>query len=125
MVSRSAGIMSIAELIKDGKTVPMDPAHLDTVLSMLTSDIKDIKDSIKEHQIDTREEFRRVRDKMDTLTSQFADDTKKHAVNLKEIETRQQESAKFAGRIAGAIAGFVTALVTSLVAVIVKSWLGQ
>ena len=103
-------------------TISRDAAHLDTVLEMLTNDLKEIKESIRIHQQDTREEFRRVRDKMDSLNSQFAQDTKTHAVLLKEIETRQQESAKFAGRIAGAISGFITALVTSIAAAAFKWW---
>lgn len=112
-----------AELAQLESYIPMDASHLDTVLTMLTNDIKEIKGSIKEHQVDTREEFRRVRDKMDGLHNQFAEDSKTHAVLLKEVETRQQESAKFAGRIAGAISGFITALVTSLLAVAARAWL--
>jgi hypothetical protein len=101
----------------------LDTAHLDTVLEMITNDIREIKDSIKAHQLDTREEFRRVRDKMDAINGQFLKESKDSAVLLKEVETRQQESAKFAGRIAGAISGFVTALFTSLIAGLAKWWM--
>lgn len=96
------------------------PATNESVyLSMLKADIGDIKIAIKEYQVDTREEFRRIRDKIDDVTSQMGHDR----VNMKELETRQQESAKFAGRIAGSISGFITALVTSLLAVVAKAWL--
>ena len=112
----------VKDALMEFRKESLDAAHMDTVLLMITGDIREIKESIKAHQVDTREEFRRVRDKMDTINNQFLSDSKASAVNLKEIETRQAEQAKFAGRIAGAIAGFVTALVTSIAAAAFKWW---
>lgn len=90
------------------------------MLAMLKEDMTDIKLAIKEHQIDTREEFRRIRDKIDVLNAQVGLDAKTAAVAMKELETRQVESAKYSGRIAGAIAGFVTAVIASAVAALLK-----
>lgn len=95
----------------------------DTVLNMIRGDIQELRETVKAYQSDSKDEFRRLREKIDDVNQQFYSDSRASAVDLKAIEVKQTESAKYAGRLAGAVAGFFTALVTTIAGVLAKYFL--
>jgi gas vesicle protein len=106
--------------VKDNMDHFGTPDHGETVLNIVRGDIKELREVVKDYQSETKEEFRRVRDKIDDMHQQFYSDSRASAVDMKAIEVKQTESAKYAGRLAGAVAGFFTALVTTVAGVLAK-----
>ena len=98
--------------------------HGETVLNMIRSDIHELRGDVKGYQTETKEEFQRVRDKIDGLHQQFFTETRAATVERKALEIKHEALAQRAGRYAGAVAGFFTALVTTLVGVIARYFLG-
>lgn len=76
------------------------------VLQMLLEEIKQARVTQAAHQLETREEFRRIHAKIDKLGEDVRSEVKEHDRSIIELTTK----ASMAGRIAGFIAGTVSSL---------------
>jgi hypothetical protein len=82
--------------------------HLEgPVLQMILDDLKQVKNAVDLGASETREEFRRLRDKLDRLERDMSRDLTGHAVDISQLQTK----AKGIAAIAGSVAGFITSLI--------------
>lgn len=75
-------------------------------LQMVAEQIKDLKEGQVRNSMETKDEFRRIRDKIDELK----DDVNRRLIVHDQDITRLTEKAKFAGGIAGAVVSVIIGL---------------
>lgn len=87
-------------------------------------ELESVKTTQRDFQLENRDEFRRIRDKIESLEGQVSKDIKEHAVDIKGLQTELEAKAKIAGTRAGIIAGALTALGSVLLAQFLRTFIG-
>lgn len=93
-------------------------AESPVVLQMLLDEIKQARLTLTAHQQETREEFRRIHDKIDGLRNEVRSDFQDHDRDIVKLTTQ----ARLAGRMSGFIAGAAATAAINGIVFLIK-WL--
>lgn len=94
------------------------------VWTLVMEELRELKHDNKEYRKDTRNDIRRLEDKIDRLDSNVQTELKDHKVDITKLQTEVEQKARFAGAIAGFVASIVTALAGAISMYVVKSVFG-
>jgi uncharacterized protein involved in exopolysaccharide biosynthesis len=90
------------------------------VLQMLLEEIKQARLTLTSHQSETREELRRIHDKIDVLRNEVRIDFQDHDRGIVQLKTQ----AEIAGRMSGFLAGVAATVLINAAILIVKYMMG-
>lgn len=102
---------------------PIDYSSLPggVVWGLIMKELESVRETQGESQKENREEFRRLRDKIESLESRVGVDIKTHAVDIKGLQIELEARARVAGAIAGAVTGLLGSLAGAILAYFLRT----
>ena len=85
------------------------------VLQMIVDDIRTIKDAQTACALENREEFRRLKDKMDNLRDEMYVNLTGHDRDIVRLTTQASIAGRVSGFFAGSAAGVITAVLVDII----------
>lgn len=80
-------------------------------LQMVIDEVRQIRTAQQEQAVETREELRRIRDKLDAFRDEVHDALGGHDRDIVRLTTQASMAGRVSGFFAGTIAGIITAIV--------------